>query len=493
MNKSHRTFSQGSKVIAIGMLGLMLNACNSDHHHHHQHKKGDVAGYVYTSTNGNGDDGTQGENEVLRLTRYTNGTLGNEKVFSTDGMGASDVSAGGDARGDFDSQDAMKIIGDYMLVVNAGSDNVSVFKINKENGDLNLIEEVQSGGTKPVSIAVTKNANVDGNYWVVIGNQWNNPNVQGPKDSPICYPQPTTDADSYFDSNCQLNDPTATDDGRNIALFQFDSSNGSLTMANSGKPLESYDRQTGGPADVVFSDDGTKLAVSTWGIAHIADEPSDTLQQPSRVYVYDFNNTTGAVSNSRVFQKKGIAATVGINWAKGNNSVIHASNANLDQALKQLGYGLTVLRDVADQVVLEENFDTGNPDVNDAACWTLLSPSGDRVYVASFKTNEITPFKLQPNGDGTVETALASEARPVSSDPNDINKNPDFKDMYISSDNQYLYVLGAFNTYTVNRFAITADGLKYVDQYIFHHTKDARGDAGQHNFLGFVGFDIAKN
>ena len=492
MNTSRRMFSQGSKVIAIGVLGLMLNACNSDHDHH-KHHKSNIAGYVYTSTNGNGSEGLAGENHVLRLTRYKDGTLGKEKVYDTDGTGASDVNAGGAARGDFDSQDAMKIIGDYLLVVNAGSNNVSVFKIDKTNGDLTLASTVETGGSRPVSLAVTKNGSSDGSiYWVVVGNQWNNPNVQGTVDSPICYPTPTAETTSYFASNCKLNEPTAMDDGRNITLFQFDSSNGALTLANVGNPLATYDRQTGGPADVTFSDDGTKLAVSTWGIAHIADDPSASLQEPGAVYVYDFNNTSGAVSNERHFEQEGIAATVGINWAKGSNSIIHASNANITSQLKQDGFGLTVLKDENNQVTLDQNFNTGDPATADAACWTLLSPSGDRVYVASFRTNQVTPFQLK-SSDGTVDKALAYAGRPVTTDPDDVNKNPDFKDMYISSDNQYLYVLGAFNSYSVNRFQVTADGLKYVDQYIFPETKDDQGDTGQYNFLGFVGFDMAND
>ncbi len=486
MNISRRMFSQGSKVVAIGVLGLMLNACNSHHHRHHDHHDVAVAGYVYTSTNGQRSD--KGANKVLRLTRYSDGTLGDEKVFDTHGTGAGDTAAGGEARGDFDSQDAIKIIGDYMLVVNAGSNTVTVFKVDKTNGDLSFMESVDSGGQLPVSIAVTKNSSVNGDYWVVVANQWGNPNIQGTVLDRVCYPQK-----GFFNDDCTITDPKEKDDGRNITLFNFDSSNGSLTTE---KALRTYERGDGGPADAVFTGDGTKLAVSTWGVAHISAQPSAMLQIPSHVFVYDFDTGTGQIKNTntddRQFQfiQGGIAATVGINWAKDSDTIIHASNANLTYKRKLEGYGLTVLKDADGKVTLDQHFDTGNPEMNDAACWSLLSPSGDRVYVASFRTNEVTPYTTKP--DGTIDKALPYAARAVSGDPDDINNNPDFKDMYISPDNHYLYVLGAFNTYTVNRFAVTDAGLKYTGQYVFSETAEARGNAGQYNFLGLTGFDIKK-
>ncbi len=122
-----------------------------------------------------------------------------------------------------------------------------------------------------------------------------------------------------------LKSPDASDNERNIQLFSFNAATGTLT---SEKQLDKYVRENGGPTTVSFSDDGTKLAVSTWGIAHFNTENTSlTEQHPSRVYVYDFSN--GNVSNKRFFEEAGISGTIGFSWAKASNNRLFVSNFNL--------------------------------------------------------------------------------------------------------------------------------------------------------------------
>ncbi|RYV03828.1 hypothetical protein SOPP22_02110 [Shewanella sp. OPT22] len=489
MNQHKRKLITLSQLMCAVAIASALTACGSSHKHKSNKPMPLISGYLYTTTNGNGDENGNGMNKVMRLTRYADGTVGNEVVYDTKAKGAADVSTGGDAHGDFDSQGAIQIIGDYLLNVDAGSDHyISVFKIDKSNGDLTWLENIDSGGERPVSITYTKKPNSDDQYWVVVGNQWNNPNVQ--KDGTDIERYPSNDF--FIDSNGDKVDLTASDPSdthRNISLFNFDSSNGSLAAVGS-TPLATYDRANGGPTTVTFSADGTKLAVSTWGIAHFnTDNPSTDEQHPSRVYVYDFDNSNGNI-NSQLpdyFEKTGIAGTIGINWALNSNTTLHASNFNLTSEL--IGHGLTVLNDDGNQQVghtgvsLTAHYNTGAENTRDEACWTVLSPDGKRLYISSFGANVITPFTLNANGTvaKTLSYASRSEGTPAG----------DTKDMYITPDNKYLYVLGAFQTFTLNRFNIKDDGtLSYIDQHVYKETKDDVGKAGAHNFLGLAGFSV---
>jgi hypothetical protein len=420
----------------------------------------DVVGYLYTTTNGTG------ENQVVKFSRNADGSLTDEIAYDTGSMGGANPAAGGDAHGDFDTQGAIQIIDNYLLNVNAGGNTISIFALDRETGDLTLMGNESSGGTRPTSITYTQKPGMDDEYWVVVGNQWNNPNVQ--KDTLERYPD-----DAFHAADLTSADPS--DEERNIQLFSFDASTGAFTSVGQ---LDSYVRENGGPATVIFSDDGTKLAVSTWGIAHFSTEaPSLEEQHPSRVYVYDFDKATGAISNERYFEEEGISGSIGLNWAKGSNEIMHVSNFNL--IAEKSDNGLTVLSDDGMTVSKAGNYTTGAEEI-DEACWTLLSPSGDRLYVASFAGNLITPFEL--DAEGKVTKVLPYEVR------GDLAPVGDSKDMYISPDNQYLYNLGAFLSHSINVFKITDIGLEYQSQLILATTSDGQ-EPGSYNFLGLAGFD----
>ena len=444
-------------------MALTLSGCIKDHDLENTGNK-NVAGYIYTTTNG------QSTNQVVRFDRLTDGSLGKETVYSTESKGGANPAVGGDAHGDFDSQGAVKIIGNYLLAVNAGGNTVSVFSLNRTNGHLNLMQNHLSGGTRPIGIAATPVKGSATDFWLVVGNQWNNPNVQ--KDLPNVERYPN-DAFHMMD----LTKPHPTDQERNIQLFRFDSSNGNLTPISK---LDTYVRENGGPACVAFSHDGSKLAVATWGIAHFGTvSPSLEELHESRVYIYDFNN--GTISNKRFFEEEGIAGTIGIDWAPKNNKLLYASNFNTTVA--KTNNSLTVLADNGAVVTKAANFTTGKEDDLDEACWTVINPAGDRLYVSSFSGNLITPFKL--DGLGNVTGKLPFEKRGDFAPPGDT------KDMYITSDSRYLYNIGAFQSFSMNIFDITADGgVKYRNQRAVAITISSTGQTGVYNFLGLAGFDL---
>ncbi|MET4080333.1 6-phosphogluconolactonase (cycloisomerase 2 family) [Pedobacter sp. UYP30] len=405
---------------------------------------------------------------MVRFSRHANGTLSDEKAFSTNSLGGANVGAGGDAHGDFDAQGGVQIIGNYLLAVNAGGNDVSVFGLDKKTGDLTFKNKVGSGGTRPVSIGYTKKNGSADEYWLVVGNQWNNPKVQ--KDGAAIERYPNN---AFFMQDLTL--PDATDNERNIQLFTFNASTGALTSV---KQLDKYDRENGGPTTVSFSDDGTKLAVATWGIAHFGTKVTSLNEQhPSRVYVYDFAN--GNVSGGRYFEEAGIAGTIGFSWAKNKNTTLFVSNFNVIPS--KMDNSVTVLTDGGSSVTKTANFSsTPNLGINES-CWTTLNPAGDKLYVSSFQTSLVSAFNVNGTNLSYSSTQVRGDLAP---------KGGDSKEVWISPDNKYLYNTGALQSFSINLFNIDSDGFTYKKQYILSTTADGAGIAGKYNFLGLVGYDI---
>ncbi len=103
---------------------------------------GSVAGHVYV------DDNTTGTNTIAAFDRQADGTL--------TPLPWSPFEAGGAGTGSgLPSQGAVQITdnGQYLLAVDAGSNQISVFRIG-HGGALRLVDLVSSGGLEPVSIAV---------------------------------------------------------------------------------------------------------------------------------------------------------------------------------------------------------------------------------------------------------------------------------------------------------------------------------------------------
>ncbi len=427
----------------------------------------EVVGYLYTSLNG------EKTNQVVCFERCEDGSLGRQRTYSTGSKGGANRSAGGDAAGDFDSQGAIQIIGDYLLVVNAGGNTVSIFDLDRSTGTLTRKSNVSSHGTRPVSIAYVRQATSRDMYWVVVGNQWNNPNVQkgGPGEGPIeMYPNAAFHADGGGHE--------ARHADRNVYLFSFNAKTGKLAPVRS---LDSYVGTNGGPTTVAFNADGTKLAVATWGIAHFGTK-QPTHQKPSRVYVYDFDRTSGSASSSRFFEESGIAGSIGFSWGK-RSSTLFVSNFNLTREKRD--QSLTVLRDDGRRVRKVAAFGTGDGADIDEACWTTLDPSGHALYVSSFGGNFISVFSVSDDDD---VRRIGSKSETVFARRRAGTPPGDTKDMYVSSDGRFLYNLGAYQTFTISAFRIGANGtLGLNDEYAVEAAVES--GPGAYNFLGLAGYD----
>jgi len=102
-------------------------------------------GSVFVMTNG------LDANEVVMFDRSSDGLLTRIGAFATGGRGVGDTTEPEDALG---SQGSLVLSSDgrWLLAVNAGSDEISVFQVN--SGSLTLADKVPSGGSFPASLAL---------------------------------------------------------------------------------------------------------------------------------------------------------------------------------------------------------------------------------------------------------------------------------------------------------------------------------------------------
>jgi len=236
------------KHFLIAATLLLFLSCDKDDDNNNDNYKG----YIYTSTNN-----TAG-NAIIAIGRNSDGTLKElpNSPYLTGGSGDA-------IEGDFDTQWALRIVGDYLLAVNAGGNptngSISVFKIDRSNGGLTQIDKnpstpsmdhMDSRGIRATSIAAK---DIGLTTWIVVGNQHSNPNFQMP-------------AGIAFGS-------VASSTLRNLAVFNFNKSNGILEYKSIGATY--MDGNNGGPVTVEFNSTGSKIAVSTWGVPHFMTPDAD--------------------------------------------------------------------------------------------------------------------------------------------------------------------------------------------------------------------------
>ena len=455
------------KVRSFGLIGsiavaLLLSGCNDDDDNKKSVLTAKDTRFVYTSTNSSlASEG----NSVIRFTVLEDGLLSESGVFPTGDIGDADD-------GDFDTQGAMRIINDKLLVVNAGEtagdtyvgqDNgtISVFQIDDITGNLTRIDQhadiggtqnVDSYGKRPVSLDA---ATIDGTTWVIVANQ---------QDTPHCIT--LTEANTLETCLDQYGNPIsdyladADTDSRNIYLYKFDNATGVLTPV---KRLATYSARVSGPAQVGFSPDKTKLVVTTVGIAHVAYPANAQLSEPGHTFLYDVkaDSENFELENSRYFANDGIMVSVGFSWSS-DSRYVYVSNAILSEQwvsndLSSNNASITAL-DVTDtanvfnsdpsQGSLPSGTGAITSDGRPAACWTWLTRDDNRLYSVAFRTNDVANHRV----DGSILQLDQVEPRRNAPDA-------DSKDMYISYDQKTAYVLGGYKSHTVSIYDVDSDGL----------------------------------
>jgi len=121
------------------------------------------SGAVYVLTN-------QVSNAIAVFTRAPDGTLTAAGMFSTGGAG-NPVAQPGDPPTDPLASQGSLILGDQLLfAVNAGSNEISVLRIEKSS--LTLVDKVSSGGVRPISLTLHENL-------LYVLNEGGDPNITG--------------------------------------------------------------------------------------------------------------------------------------------------------------------------------------------------------------------------------------------------------------------------------------------------------------------------
>lgn len=409
-------------------------------------------GFIYTSNNASTGNG------IIAMGRSSNGILTElpGSPYATGGNGDA-------ADGDFDTEWALRLVGDYLLAVNAGGNpvngSISVFKVNHNDGSLTQVDQnpatptidnMDSHGIRATSIAATASG---GNTWVVVANQHSNPH----------YEMTPAKAVGTVESS-----PL-----RNLAVFTFNQTTGLLQFSSIGATYDSG--QYGGPTTVEFNPGGTKLITSTWGVTHIMTPEQDlTLQKPGRLYVYSFAG--GTLTQTGLFEETGVSGNIGISWSP-NGQYIYMTNFNLHSSKED--NSVTVHDGTTGAKI--QNFASGGR--NDEACWTWVSRDKTKLFVASFAQNVVSVFDI--GADNKLSKSL---------NPNFFARGGgipegDTKDMH-ETPGSFLYVLGSFQSHSVSIFKVAANGVLTEESGSPYQVPSSVGKTKeQHAFLGLTGFE----
>lgn len=431
--------------------------------------------FLYTSTND-----PEGNN-IIVMSIGEGGQLTEIATVPTGGPGDAD-------EGDFDGQYSLHIIPgtNYLLAVNAGDSigitdiadgngSISVYEIDQVSGLLTRIDQnpetpeidnIDSGGVRPVSIG---SAVIKGMTWVMVGNQYHNPRFERNFPDQVLVNARAGDAAGEI----------AVTQLRNLTAFKFE--DGVLSTAQTVATYENG--ENGGPAALAFSPDGSKAAVTTWGVPQFAEIPDEAVIQPSRVYIYDvFSSGEDSLQlvNKRFFEIEGVAGSIGLSWSPDSQNVFVAS-ANLAQIPEPLQeFGVTVVS-TGEVPGLVDNAEI--PVDGDASCWTLLTSDGLRLYVASFALNVISFFEVSNSSDLALKQSFIRKNAPLL----------DTKDMFITRDGKYFYVSGPLMSHTVSIYEVGGDGLLKEAPFSPFEVPSARPEGVNVSpetqaFLGLIGY-----
>jgi 6-phosphogluconolactonase (cycloisomerase 2 family) len=258
------------------LLMAVLAACSDDQNPSRQFplspsldQASAIVGQVYTATN------SAAGNAVLAFDRAADGSLTAAGSFATGGAGAG---AGlGNQGGIILDQN-----GNRLAVVNAGSNDVSLFSVSSD-GSLSLTDRISSGGTTPISVTFSQNL-----LYVL--------NAGG---------------------------------SGNIAGFQISPAGDLSPIAGSIKPLST---NSSGPAEISFAPGGKSLVVTEKATSRIityavdqngvAGAPVQTASAGSTPFGFSFTNTgTLVVSEAVASAVSSYAGPINGTWSPISSSV----------------------------------------------------------------------------------------------------------------------------------------------------------------------------
>ncbi len=395
------------------------------------------------------------ENTIVGYSRADDGTLTRTGEFSTGGLG-----------GDFDGDEGLDPLisayslinipgNEYLLAVNAGSDTISVMRVN-DDMTLDLVDTESTFGTGPNSLAYS-----DGLVYVT-----------------------NIDSDGEF----------AGEPDQEGSIYGYTFSDGELTpVAGSGRDLENR------PSAVRFSPDGSHLFVTSInaGSAALASENDDSIV----VFSVDENGLTsdaplsGNTSTPRGnAEGRNLPSAIGfevVDRSNGTFAIVTEAREFRSEGQPPIFPGLQTGSVSVFQLGDDGQLDASQLDLlagqtstvgQRTACWIVLSPDGEYFWVSNALDASISSYRFT-DATGNVELVeelAAIGVQPTSADPAVAFDTTDgFIDLDVSDDGEYLYQLfglsGAVGVYAIDGGALT-------------HVETIGGDLPEENTQGIVAF-----
>ncbi len=340
-----------------------------------------AAGFVYVMTNGVTANG------VVTFRRGADGRLTNAGTVATGGRGTGNL---------LENQGSLILAqgGGWLFAANAGSDDISVFRV-LEGAGLELVDRVPSGGDRPVSLTVSE--------------------------------------DLLYVLN--------TGSSGNITGFVVGSDGRLSQLANSTRPLSSTASAICPPL-VLDAGDPNALCSAT-GATTIGFDPSGdvlvvTERLTSRIDTWTVGDD-GRLTLAQVFQAQAGSTPFGFDFAQGGRLVL--ANAFLDTP--GLGAASSFILSSNGQLT-QATATLGNG--QGASCWTIIANDGRYAYVSNPVSRTIASYTIQDDGSITLLRAVAADL--AGADP---------RDPGLSDNGRFLYVLNNL-TATVSAFRVEGDG-----------------------------------
>jgi 6-phosphogluconolactonase len=302
-------------ALFIASAGLVLHA--------DQDRSEDKAGVVYTASN------RVAGNEILVFDRDERGGLSFAQAFPTGGLGTG---------GGLGNQGGLVLSADsrWLLVVNAGSNDVSVFRVYDDG--LKLASRTPSAGQRPVSV--------------------------------------TIDRDLVY----VLNAGGAVGGVDNIAGFRLDRRGRLHSIANAVQPLSAPNTA---PAQVGFTPDGdflvvTERATNLIGVFAIANGEDD-------------DDENHGVAGPGIFHQSAGVTPFGFSFDPRGHLLVSEAAGGAPDASTVSSY--SVARDGELEVI-----SGGVPTTESAACWLVVTDNGRFAFTTNTGSGTVSAFRVHRDG-----------------------------------------------------------------------------------------------
>lgn len=284
-------------------------------------RAGETDGVVYIASN------SAGGNEILVFDRNERGSLSFARAVATGGLGTG---------GGLGNQGGLVLSADglWLLVVNAGSHDVSVFHVN--GTELVLTSRTPSGGQRPVSV--------------------------------------TVDRDLVY----VLNAGGAVGGADNIAGFRLDRRGRLLAIPDAVQALSGPNT---GPAQIGFTPDGEFLVVTERATDLIAvfsliggeHGGKDGVARPGT-----FNLSAGLTPFGFAFDRRGHLHVAEAAGGASDASSVSSYQVKHDGSLEVISGGV--------------------PTTETAACWLVITADGRSAFTTNTGSGTVSAFRIDPEG-----------------------------------------------------------------------------------------------